>query len=74
MSNSPAAYKDILVLTKMLIRMAMWDLPLPIRIPKMTPVGMRIGNLYGNILGSPTANKNADRELLLLIRMRMEMP
>ena len=46
LSESPAAYKDILVLTKMQIRMAMWDVPLPIKMLQMTPVGTLIGNLY----------------------------
>ena len=46
LSESPAAYKDILVLTKMQIRMAMWDVPLLIRVLQMTPVGTLIGNLY----------------------------
>mgnify|MGYP006906869066 CR=1 FL=1 len=41
--------------------------------PKMTPVGMLIGNLYGGILGSPIANRNADKDFLLLIRMLIWM-
>ena len=69
MVESFAAYKDILVLTKMQIRMAMWDVPLPIRLPKMTPVGTLIGNLYCGISGSPIADRNADEYVLALIKL-----
>ena len=39
----------------------------------MTPVGMLIGNLYGGILEYPIANRNADKDFLLLIRMLIWM-
>ena len=69
MVESLAAYKDILVLTKMQIRMAMWDAPLHIRMLKMTPVGTLIGNLHRSRFGSPIAYRNADEDVLLPIKM-----
>ena len=47
---------------------------MPIGMPMRMLIGMPIGSLYGYISGSPIANRNADEDILLRMRMPKGMP